>query len=67
MVIKGDETVKIMSLFDLTKDGTNSADHNAKMSLGIEGITNTTDENDGKANSTTLVSLGSDYKAAVAC
>lgn len=67
VVIKGDETVKIMSLFDLKGDGTNSPTH-IGLTWGASDIeTYITNQNDGKANTAELVALGSDYQAAVAC
>lgn len=62
VVIKSEETVKIMSLFDLNL--LNYID----FIWGITGTsTNIKDENNGKANTAALIGLGSDYKAAIAC
>ena len=68
VVIKNEDKVKIMSLFELKEDCTNSPDHTAFLTWGVfDDTTNVTDINNGKANTAALVALGSDYKAAVAC
>lgn len=67
VVIKNEDKVKIMSLFNLNEDGSNSSTYTG-LPWGVMGVTTKiSDINDGKANTSKLVALGSDYKAAIAC
>lgn len=68
VVIKNADSVKIMSLFDLNENGTDSPTRHPNLIwCASSTATNATDVNDGKANTEALVALGSEYKAATAC
>lgn len=67
VVINGDETVKIMSLYWLNKNG-------EKLTNGVplkwgepDKSTGIIDENNGKLNTEKLVELGEEYEGAIAC